>query len=187
LNSNSICQKYLGQYNSLNGYGTPDCSTQVWQAIAGKTVTLTAPGQTGFDWAVDGQIISEYANRNQLQIIMDKPVGSSYNIGLSTHLLPGGKTQLNNIRRALYKNWGVKPEDAVEEENQATNIQLDVVAGAGPEMAKAKPSIFGASLITHLPEQLMFLLKISLTSVLFMLATGLLFAFIPETLFKKEN
>ncbi|NTW26703.1 MAG: hypothetical protein HGA36_00005, partial [Candidatus Moranbacteria bacterium] len=186
INALNACPKYLGHYNSLDGSKSPDCSLKVWQTTEGKTVTLSAPGQSGFDWSIDGQIIAEYQNQNQIQILIDKTAGESYNIGLTTHLLPGGRSQLNNTRLALYKNWKVAPEEATEE-NQATDIQLDVVASSGQAIAKAKTGIFGASLITHLPEQLMFLLKISLTSVLMFLVTGLIFAIIPETLFKKEE
>ena len=192
LDSSSACPKYLGHYNGLgldsngNRLQYPDCSAQVWETREGNTVTLGATGQAGFDWAIDGQIMPEYKDQNQIQLVINKAAGESYNIGLSTHLLPGSTNQLNNIRLALYKNWGVAPEEAVEE-NQSANIQLNVVDGPGQTMAAATPASFGASLITHLPEQLMFLLKISLTSMLLLLVTGLLFAFIPETLFKEEE
>lgn len=186
LSGSSVCPKYLGFYKDLNGGQYPDCSTQVWETNTGKTVTLNATGQTGFDWAIDGQIIPDYKDQNQIQIYIDKSAGESYNIGLSSHLLAGNTKQLNNMRMALYRNWGVAPEDVVEE-NQSANIQLDVVGGYGQAISAKTPSSFGASLITHLPEQAMFLLKISLTSILLLMVTGLLFAFIPETLFKEER
>ncbi|KKQ53314.1 MAG: hypothetical protein US70_C0004G0031 [Parcubacteria group bacterium GW2011_GWD2_38_11] len=189
----NVWPKLLGYYKDLNGNRYPDYSTQVLEANTGKTIMLGAAfypawknGQAGFDWSIDGQIISEYQNQNQILFPLDKMPGESYNIGLSAHYLLGNEDQLNNIRKALYRNWGVAPEEAVEE-NQNANIQLDVIAGSGEVVAASKANFFGASLITHLPEQLMFLLKISLTSVLLLMVTGLLFAFIPETLFKKES
>lgn len=186
LDKSNACPKYLGFYKDLNGGQYPDCSTQVLETNEGRTVTLSATGQTGFDWAIDGQIIPEFKDQNQIQLYIDKSAGESYNIGLSSHLLSGGTKQLSNTRLALYRNWGVSPENVIEE-NQNTNIQLDVVASSLQSLANSKPTSFGASLITHLPEQLMFLLKISLTSILLLLVTGVLFAFIPETLFKEKE
>jgi hypothetical protein len=97
-----------------------------------------------------------------------------------------GNSQANNIRKALYKNWGISQEATVEE-NQNASIQLDVVGDSSQVISKSNNGFFGASLITHLSSQLMFLLKISLTSILILLITGLLFAFIPETLFRTEK
>jgi hypothetical protein len=184
LNSSTVCPKYLGFYKDLNGGQYPDCSNEVLQTSEGNLVTLQATGQSGFDWSIDGQVIPEYKDLAQIQIPINKVVGESYNIGLSTHLSQTGTKQATNTRLALYKNWGISPEDVIEE-NQRANVQIDVIGGNS--LAVNKNTTFGASLITHLPTQLLFLLKISLTSVLMFLITGLLFAVIPETLFKKEE
>ncbi len=179
LDNKSLCPKYLGQYKDLSGGGSPDCSYSVWETRSGGKIQLGTNGQTGFDWAIDGQIIPEFKDKNQIELSIDKPAGGSYNIGLSTHMLPGSTNQINNTRLALYKNWGVSPED-VTEENKSANIQINVVEG-GPIIAKASQNNFAASLITHLPEQIMFLLKIVITSIIMLLSMSLLFAFMPES------
>lgn len=185
--------KLMGYYKDLNSEGSciqggvgcyADLSTAVLETTEGATVTLGTVSGVGLEWAIDGQIIPEYKDKDQIQISIDKMVGESYNVGVSTYLLPGNTSQINSIRRALYKNWGIAPEEATEE-NRSANIQLDVIAGNSQTVASAEKNGFGASLITHLPEQLLFLFKISLTSALVMFVAGLLFAFIPETIFKK--
>lgn len=185
--------KLLGYYKYLNGSKSPDYSTQVMETNSGKVVTLGAEvypawkaGQAGFDWAIDGQIIPEFSNQNQIKLSVEKFPGESYNIGLVANITPGSADQINNIRLALSKNWGIAVEDVVEEKSNA-NIQLNVIEGGSQVVASAKKNFFGASLITHLPEQLMFLLKISLTSIGLFLLTGVLFAIIPERVFAKEK
>lgn len=187
--------KLLGYYKDMTSGGNcsqggvgcyADVSTQVLEASEGSTVTLGVQGQSGYEWAIDGQVIPVFRDKNQIRLSIDKVAGESYNIGLSTRLLPGGTSQLNNVRKALYRNWGVAPEEAVEE-NQSANIQLNVVASPSQSVASAEQTTFGASLITHLPEQFMFLLKIILTAFTLLASTGLLFALMPESQFRRTE
>lgn len=186
LDNSSACPKYLGHYNYLNGATLPDCSNDVWETREGNTVTLQTYGQTGFDWAIDGQIRPEFQDKNQIQFTVDKFAGESYNIGLSTRILSGTVAQKNNLRKALYKNWGVSPEEAIEE-NQSANIQLNVMEGNGQVIASKKNTNLAASLITHLPQQLMFLFKIFLTSATLLISMSLLFALMPEAAFRENE
>ncbi|HAR99604.1 MAG: hypothetical protein US57_C0016G0022 [Candidatus Moranbacteria bacterium GW2011_GWC2_37_73] len=172
--------KLLGYAKDLTGNKYPDYSNNVLETYSGKEVTLL--GQAGYNWTVDGQEMLDYVNQD-LQITIDKLAGESYNVGL---LIDKDTAQSKNNRMALYRNWGISPYDSTEE-NQNADIQLNVIANPNQAMVDSKSNFFGASLITHLPAQLFFLLKISLTSILLLLATGLLFSFIPETLFRKEK
>lgn len=186
LDSSNVCPKYLGHYNDLNGGQYSDCSEEVLETREGNVVTLQTYGQTGFDWTIDGEIMSEFQNKNQLQLKIDKIAGESYSIGLTTQLLPENVKQKNDIRKALYRNWGIEPED-VTEENQNASLQLNVVEGIGQEVASADKKSFAASLITHLPDQMMFLFKIFLTSATLLISMSLLFALMPESALGKEE
>lgn len=186
--------KLLGYYRDINnnvscvngGVGCQaDLSTQVLETNEGSTVTLGTYGQSGFQWTIDGQIMPEYDNQNQIQLQINKFVGESYNIGLVKTALPSESNQTRNMQKALYKNWSIMPVDAPEESKSA-NIQLNVVANSGQTVATAKASFFGASLITHLPERLIFLLKISLVSFGLLFATSVIFAFMPERVAREE-
>jgi hypothetical protein len=87
---------------------------------------------------------------------------------------------------ALYKHWKIIPEESMDDSaKQSATIQLEVLAN--PAIAAAKNSSFTASLITHLPTQILFLLRITLTAMLLLFVTGLLFAFIPETSFEDKK
>lgn len=184
LNSSSMCPKYLGHYNNLNGSKVPDCSYNVWETREGKTVNIQVYGQTGFEWAVDGRSIPELNDKNQIQLKIDKSAGDNYNIGVTTRVLPGSINAKNNIRKALYKNWGVSPEEAIEE-IQSANIQLNVLSNPYQDVAVSNKS-FAASLITHFPQQFMFLFKIFITSTALLFSMSLLFAIIPEASIKRS-
>lgn len=186
LNSNSVCPKYLGHYNGIDGSKSPDCSHSVFESKRGTVITLKTNGQTGFNWSVDGQIISDFQNKNEIQVPIDKQIGDSYTIGLTTQLLPENVNQLNNIRRALYKNWGISPEEEMEK-SQSASIQINI-AGDGDQVAVAATNKnFAASLITHLPQQFMFLFKITITSITLLAFMTILFALIPGDIERKTE
>ena len=184
---NIACPKYLGQYMNLGSSPSPDCSVNIWQTNVGKTVTLQAAGsnETGLEWTIDGQEMPEFSNQNQIQLVIDKSVGDSYSIGVSTNIAQGDTTALNNVRIALNKYWGIAPTDDTQED-QTANIQLDVVNSSSAALSQANSSSLSASLITHLPQEFMFLFKIALTAFTLLLSMGLLFAFIPDSLFEKS-
>jgi hypothetical protein len=184
------CPKFLGQYNDINDptHKTNDCSKTVWQTnksqTANVTETVTFLEQPGFQWEVDGQVV---AQTGDLNLPIEKPVGDTYAITLSPVVSAEGIQKLKNIALALYKHWKIVPEEAMDEsaQKQGTSIQLEVLAN--PAIAAAKNNSFMASLVTHLPTQILFLLRISLTAMLLLFVTGLLFAFIPETSFDKKR
>ena len=185
----TVCRKYLGTYTDVmdNAKKTDDCSENILETNNGNSVTLlTTVGSVGLNWVVDGEERPELTDQHQIVLPIDKASGDSYTIELSTYLSSASIDNMNKLRKALYKDWGVSPADSTDQnENQTANIQLDVIGTS--VVANAKANIFSASLITHLPEQLLFLLRISLTSILLFFVTGLLFAFIPETPFRQEE
>ncbi len=65
---------------------------------------------------------------------------------------------------------------------------LIVIDGSGQAVSSSsnKVGIF-ASLITNMPQQFLFLLKITLTAFTLMFSAGLLFAFMPESFFEKKR
>jgi hypothetical protein len=93
---------------------------------------------------------------------------------------------INNLRRALLNNWGIAPEDSVEGDGNAS-IQINVITDTSAAVAKTDQTGLFASLITHLPEQFMFLVKLILTAFLLLFSMSLLFSFMPDSLFEKEN
>jgi hypothetical protein len=192
-NTTSAWAKLLGYYKDLDGNKTPSYSAQVFETNPGQTVKFNAAiysawGQTpSFEWSIDGQI--QDTTSKQLSFLVDKSIGESYNIGLIlTNVNDAAQEkQINNLRKALYKNWGVSPEDSIESDYNTTNIQLNVVENSLQAAASANKTGIFASLITNLPEQIMFLLKILLTSFVIMFSMGLIFSFVPESVFEKTD
>ncbi len=192
IDSAAASPKLLGYYKDLDGNRSPDYSKLVFEAQEGGTVKLAATfypasieNQAGFDWSIDGQIQAELNGKKEIAFPISKVAGENYNIGLVANYNVGPESQLNNLRKALLKNWNVSPEDSIEQQ-QRVNIQINVLAGS--QIGAAKNTQKGlASLITHLPENLIFLLNIVLTSGMLLLATGLIFAVMPAPLFKREE
>ena len=87
------------------------------------------------------------------------------------------------------KNWNISPEDsAAMDKTEYADVQINVVGTSSSQtVAKASQTGIFASLVTNLPEQLMFLLKITLTGFMLIFLMGLLFAFIPDSLFEKSK
>ncbi len=192
VDSASVWPKLLGYYKDLDGNRSPDYSKLTFEAQEGSTASLVATfypasieSQAGFDWSIDGEIQYDLSGKKEITFPISKIAGENYNIGLVANYNVGPESQLNNLRKALLKNWNVSPEDSIEEQ-QSVNVQINVLAG--PQIGITKNNQKGlASLVAHLPENLIFLLNIVLTSGMILLATGVIFAVMPEPLFKREE
>jgi hypothetical protein len=192
LDGSTVWPKLLGYYKDLDGNKTPDYSGIVYEAQEGAKVNLVATfypsnmgNQATFDWIIDGQTQYDLTNKRELSFPIEKIAGESYNVGLAIKYNVAPDNQINNLRKALLKNWGVSAEDSIEEE-QNVNIEINILPGTGVSASKNTQKGF-ASLISHLPENLVFLFNIILTSGALLLLTGIIFAIIPETLFKEEE
>ena len=67
------------------------------------------------------------------------------------------------------------------------SLQINVVSPGSQKVASKEVQSGLASLISHLPENLMFLLKIVVTSGALLLLTGIVFAVMPENIFSEDN
>lgn len=185
--------RLLGYYKDLNGNKYPDYSTKVYETNPGNNVSISATalssqGFSGqdFSWNVDG--VLQDNSSETLSFVVDRPIGDSYNIGLVLNDLhtPEQDKQANNLRRALFDNWEVDPEEYIDN-NVSANIEIVVVGTPQQASAELKQGGIFAGLAANLPENLMFLLKITLTSFLIIFSMGLIFAFVPESIFEKER
>ena len=197
----SVWPKFLGYYRHLgvtsaDDINYPDYSPVVFQTNSGKTMSFSASVVSAVDyakkytWIVDGQE-QDASMGSQLSIPVDKQVGDSYTIGLlaETENKDSAAEQtklLNNLHRALLKNWNISPENILDEPVGA-NIQVDVVESPTQMIVDSEKTGIFASLVTNLPEQLMFLLKSTLTGFMLIFSMGLLFALIPDSLFEKKR
>jgi len=190
--STSVWPRLLGYYKDLDGNRTPDYSKLVFEAQEGGTANLVATfypasieSRAGFDWLIDGEIQADLSGKKEVSFPINKIAGENYKIGLVAKYNVGPESQLNNLRKALLKNWNVSVEDSIEQQ-QTVNIQINVLANAQMGVANDKQKGL-ASLVSHLPENLIFLFNIVLTSGMILLATGVIFAVMPEPIFKREE
>ncbi|NTV41483.1 MAG: hypothetical protein HGA61_04415 [Candidatus Moranbacteria bacterium] len=190
-NESSVWPKLLGYYKDLNENRYPDYSDFVFETQEEGVATLSArfypasiEKQTTFDWLIDGEIKYDLSNQKEITFPIDKFEGDIYVVGLSARHGLGPDNQANNLRKALLKNWNVLPQDSIEQE-QNTNIQINVLAGSAVGLNRDVQKGL-ASLISYLPENLMFLLRIVLTSGGILLLTGVIFTVIPGQSLKKE-
>lgn len=188
----SVWPKLLGYYKDLNGNKYPDYSDVVFEAPRGGNASLVATSYPNFSgnqseiqWAIDGEIQYDLNGKREITLPINKSEGESYDVGILISHKNEFDAQNNNIRKALLKNWRVAIEN-IFDENQDVNIQINVLAAGSQKITSKNVQGGLASLISHLPENLIFLFKIILTSGALLLLTGIVFAVMPETPFKKE-
>jgi hypothetical protein len=193
LDTSSAWPKLLGFYKDMDGNKTPDYSSEIYETNTGSTVKLQANISSAWGyssqqlkWVIDGE---EQDNiTNTISFPVDRLIGDNYNVGvvLSQAHNPEADKQVNNLRKALLKNWGVSADDSVINDISA-NVQIKVVGSSFQAATKTNQTGPFASLITNIPQQLLFFLKVTLTAFLMMFLMGIIFSLVPESLFKKEN
>lgn len=179
-----------GYFKNLDGTSTPDTSTTSFQARAGNDITFRAvfypswkENQADYDWTVDGNAFGDH-NQKEILIPATKDVGENYNIAISASYKPGANDQINNLRKALNKNWGITSADSAEQTDQKS-IQVDVVENDAV-VAEKTAFPWAANLLSHVPEQILFSIRIILTAMLLLFVTGVVFSLIPEELETKQ-
>lgn len=184
--------KLLGFYKDFAGTKYPDFSSLLYNTHKGNTMTFKASTYSAlnyartYTWTLDGATMT--GDSDSITIFVDKEVDDNYNLSVSAEMSSDASTTtaVNNIRKALLVNWGVVADDFIDAATD-DSIQINVLdSSMTMNSEKTKTGIF-ASLATNLPEQLMFLLKIALTSFALVFAMGLLFAIIPDSLFDKKE
>ncbi len=185
--------KLLGYYKDLNGNQYPDYSSTVYETTPESKVDLAAGfypsslgNQSQLEWNIDGQTQYDLSDKKQINFPINKAEGDSYNVGLNIKYKTGSDSQVNNLRKALLKNWKIEPENMIDEQ-ESVSMQINVVSAGSQKIASKEAQTGLASLISHLPENLMFLLKIIVTSGTLLLLTGIVFAVIPENGLRGEK
>ncbi len=188
-----VWPKLLGYYKDLNDNRYPDYSTSVFESAQGSTADLIATfypsslvDQSQLEWSIDGETKYELSNKKQINFPIKKAEGENYNIGFNVKYKTGSDSQVNNLRKALLKDWKIEPANLIDEQENVS-LQINVVSPGSQKVASKEVQSGLASLISHLPENLMFLLKIVVTSGALLLLTGIVFAVMPENIFREEN
>ena len=189
----TVWPKLVGYYKDLNGNQYPDYSTTVYETSQDSTANLlvnfypaSVANQSQLEWIIDGEIQYDLINKTNITFPINKSEGNNYDVVISTKFKAGTDAEVNNIRKALLKDWNIETESVFDEEKTAA-IQINVLAAGSQKVAQKNAQTGLASLISHLPENLMFLLKIVVTSGALMLLTGIVFAIIPGAPIEEKN
>lgn len=170
--------KVLGNYSDLNGVKYPDLSNSVFETAAKSEVTLDAEfhplsldtivknsGNAKIEWNIDG---AETGSGKTLDFNTEKEAGDFYNIELNAFYEVS-----SGIRKLLRDKWNISPADS-EGEILSASIQAEVTPeGVGGTVASKNAGRILASLISNLPSQITFLLRISLTIFIVILISGI--------------
>ncbi len=192
-NTDNVWPKLMGFYKDTDGNKTADYSSETMETNYGNTVTLKADtaaawgyfGQS-FSWTLDGEVID--TSDGYLSFDVGEETGYSYNVAVTMEeeYTEENVTKINYLRKALYKYWGVD-SDSYDYGSLAASIQINVVDNTYETVSDSGKAGIFAGLITNMPQQILFLIKIFSTSFLMLFVLGLIFAVTPESLFEKEE
>lgn len=209
-NAEGAKRKFMGTYYTVDGDGVDSFSNMVMEAEEDASVSLTATansfGQKAvFEWYLDGvQVldgdasygdddgditISSTGESSKLGFKVKKEAKDSYLVGYKVRTAKveaGDRPGLNALRKELKEKWGISPlssnKDIYVNQEFIIEVTKNPLIIKGPQ----KAGIF-ASLITNLPEQLLFLLRITVTSIVLVLSMGIIFSLMPESIFEKRE
>jgi hypothetical protein len=155
----------------------------------GNTIRLARTGDiTGynFSWIIDGLARDEFFNQREISFPVNKIDGESYTVSVTPIYDPSQDVLVLNKRKALQAHWGITAVNDISLENiESDTIQINVVDT--PNIIGATKGSMLASLATHLPGQIVFLLEITLTAFALLLFSSLLFALMPESILTKKT
>ncbi len=182
--------RFLGTYSNLDGQQYTDVSNSVFETYPGASVSLSAEfhplsldkfvenTESGnIQWNIDGE---ESSTQKEADFKVEKNEGDSYNINLSAYYhVP------NEIRKVLKDKWNISQTDSSGQVLSAS-IEGNVVSeDAAGVTAFSGPKKVLASLISNLPGQVTFLLRIALTIFVVIMISGI--AFNSQSGFLKKN
>ncbi len=180
-NKDLVWPKQLGIYKDMEGNETADNSSILFETIQGNSVFMKAAftpswisSYATYFWEVDGD---QYANSENLEFLAENGEGSTYDVSIeAVYAMATDEEQVLNVRKALYNIWGVSAQDATERYLDSS-AEVEVVQSYD-ELAKAKGGLM-ASLVSNLPGEMMFLLRLALTAVLMIVVMGAIFYVTP--------
>jgi hypothetical protein len=186
-------KKYLGSYMDLDNNDFPDYSESLIETHTGNAVKLRADFHpswlvnfSDFDWTLDGsadgftRLVDANGKPLGISFTADKLSGDVYNASLTATY-----SQPQEIRKALSSIWNINQFESTE---KIMTSALQIELSESDDVAILDhPGKFLAGLLSYLPSQIMFLLRMVLTIFTILLVTGIVFAFIPEPIDSKEN
>ncbi|MFA5777643.1 MAG: hypothetical protein WC906_04340 [Parcubacteria group bacterium] len=175
---NVFWPKALGSYNNLDGEMFTDFSDSEFETYSGVDALLDVKfhpdwlektGIISANWTLDGEDKTDASNPKEIKFSVLKDVGESYNAEFYSFYAPS-----NEIRKVLKNYWGIAQEESGGK-TLATSITAEVINGDDfLETTVLKNSgKFLASIISNLPGQTIFLIRMALIVFVMILISGL--------------
>lgn len=187
-NIKNIWQKNLGYSKDIKGQNVAHLSGEVFQTVMDTEVTLQAITEPAFirdrgldniqyAWEINGETNNSNNNKSLIGFKATETGGSSYNVDIIASYY-----QKPEIRTALQNIWQITPFES-REEKMENSIQIEVLPNNEEDsnnVAAGMQKAFFANIISDLPQQTMFLLRIFLTTLVLLVTIGIVFSFISE-------
>lgn len=183
-NTDTAWPRLAGFFKNPDGSRYPDYSEEFYETSPGYAVKFRPAFYPSwmakyatYRWKVDGQQIGE-DNMPELSFAVDKPTGSSIYIQLESSYTDGAGEYMQRIRKALLGYWGVSLAETFTVP-QTSQVQLSVLDDPKMITPENYEGVWGANLITHLPENTLFLVRIMLSAIVLIVVSGVVFALLP--------
>ncbi len=195
IDTDAAWPRYLGDYVDLEGNRFADNSKFVFETYVGSAPSLkaefhpawladylAADGLLQLEWTVNGVKQNNFANMEELYLpAVDREPGSVYSVSVNSVYRSSPE-----IRLALKNIWGVSQFDTTEK-YMSYNIQIKVFAPEEEAITLKNSGKFLAGLLSYLPGQITFLLRMILTIAVVIATAGIVFAFTPQYENKKTT
>lgn len=174
--------KLLGYYIDTDDVSWPDYNPNQFQAMNGATVSLKAtfegnfaPEDSQIIWTVDGSL----SGTGESVSLETGEAGNNHNVSVQALY-----AQDNATAKALDKFWRIS-YDGLYETNVSDSISIDIVNSLTPtEDAREKTKLFLATIVSGFPAYLSFLIRIILTTGLFLFSFKTILSLLRN---KQEN
>lgn len=180
--------KKLGLFKNTDGSILQDVSTKIFQTSSNETASFVAyfyptwiSSDASIRWSVNGSVRDQNNDDENLDLYIDQPAGSIYNLDVKASYLNS-----NEIRKALADYWGISQSNSGEKD-LAYSAQIEVMQNEFIAISPFKnPKLFMANLFSNLPEKAMFLVKLAITVIMLLLVIGIIFSVMPDFVKKDE-
>jgi hypothetical protein len=168
----------IGFNKDIKGNKIPVTSDIIFQTTAGNIASLKAQTfpawlaeSSSQQWSVDGVVMDMNTDKKVLEI-PSGTVGESRNVDLALVYEPSDES-----RQALSSFWDISPQAAVGQSLDAS-VELQTIKSLSPDGSQSSSGPI-ASLLSNLPQQILFFARLMLTTFVLLIVTAMVFAAMP--------
>lgn len=188
---NALWSEALGSYTNLDGEQYVDFNDAVFETYNGSNAVLNAEfhpswlreiGNTSTSWTLDDEDVTDSNNPSEITFAIEKEANNSYLVELSSPYYFS-----NEIRKVLKRYWGVS-QDESDGEMLSDSVKINVIESddVSGTTALKKTNRFLANIVSNLPGQTIFLIRLALVVFVIIVMSGLAVN-LPPDFYKKRK